>query len=143
MRSGRIPTSSVASDCMRYMMPNFPCGFEIPDAWLNEAGINGFSRTTSAYRSTSAASLVLLREVEPPHRVVEHPKDWLGFDRSRLISVLRGIVSSAEFAPVPLLTLLSSDFPRPPYRYRVRDGFHRFYASIAAGFECLPAAIDS
>jgi hypothetical protein len=25
--------------------------------------------------------------------------------------------------------------------YRVRDGFHRFYASIAAGFECLPGAI--
>jgi hypothetical protein len=40
--------------------------------------------------------------------------------------------------PVPLLKL-----PAPaPYAYRVRDGYHRFFASIAAGFECLPAVIS-
>jgi hypothetical protein len=41
--------------------------------------------------------------------------------------------------PVPLLKLPDGDFLRPPYGYRVRDGYHRFFASIAAGFECLSA----
>jgi hypothetical protein len=125
---------------MRYPMPNYPCEFEIPDDWLTEAGIEGFTRTAPAYRSTPAAVAVPLREIEPPYRVPE--KDWRGFDRGRLVSVLVGIATGAEIEPVPLLKLPPSDFPAAPYRYRVRNGFHRFYASIAAGFECLPAEIS-
>jgi hypothetical protein len=67
--------------------------------------------------------------------------DWCGFDRARLISVLKGITMGDEIEPVPLIELPTSDFPPAPYRYRVRNGYHRFYASIAAGFECLPAVI--
>lgn len=52
---------------MRYPMPNFPCEFEIPDAWLTEA-MDGFTRTAAAYRSTAAAMPVQLREIEPPYR---------------------------------------------------------------------------
>jgi hypothetical protein len=124
---------------MRYPMPYYPCDFEIPDAWLNEAGMDGFTRSAPAYRSTAAAVPVPLREIEPPHRTPE--KHWRGFDRARLISVLKGIATGAEIEPVPLLELPPGDFPAAPYRYRVRNGFHRFYASIAAGFECLPAEI--
>jgi hypothetical protein len=124
---------------MRYPMPNYPCEFEIPDAWLNEAGMNGFTRTAPAYHSTAAAVRVALREIEPPYRVPE--LDWCGFDRDRLISVLNSIATGAEIEPVPLLKLPPGDFSAAPYRYRVRNGFHRFYASIAAGFECLPAEI--
>jgi hypothetical protein len=102
--------------------------------------MDGFIRTASAYRSTATAAAVPLREIEPPYRVPA--KDWRGFDRGRLVSVLNGIATGAEIEPVPLLKLLSSDFPAAPYRYRVRNGFHRFYASIAAGFECLPAQIS-
>jgi hypothetical protein len=124
---------------MRYPMPNYPCEFEIPDAWLAEAGMDGFTRTAPAYRSTAAAVPVPLREIEPPYRGPE--KDWRGFDRRRLISVLNGIATGAEIEPVPLLQL-PPDLPsRAPYGFRVLDGFHRFYASIAAGFERLPASI--
>jgi hypothetical protein len=125
---------------MRYPMPNYPCDFEIPDGWLREAGMDGFNRTASAYRSTTAAVPVELREIEPPYRVPE--LDWHGFDHGRLISILKGIATGAEIEPVPLLKLPSGDFPAAPYRYRVRNGFHRFYASIAAGFEYLPAVIS-
>jgi hypothetical protein len=121
---------------MRFPMPNFPCDFELPDDWLAEAGMVGFAATTSAYRSTSAAELIPLAEIEPPYRRVS--KDWHGFDRPRLISVLKGIVDGVEIEPVPLFTLPVTDFPITPYRYRVLNGFHRFYASIAAGFESLP-----
>ena len=124
---------------MRYPMPNYPCEFEIPDAWLKEAGIDGFIRTEPAYRSTTAAVAVALREIEPPYRTPE--KDWRGFDRGRLISVLKAIATGAEIEPVPLLEL-PPDLPsRAPYRFRVLDGFHRFYGSIAAGFEYLPGSI--
>jgi hypothetical protein len=125
---------------MRYPMPNYPCEFEIPDGWLHEAGMDGFTRSAPAYHSTTTAVPVSLREIEPPYRTPE--KDWRGFDRARLISVLTGIATGAEIEPVPLLKLPPGDFPAPPYRYRVRNGFHRFYASIAAGFECLPAEIS-
>jgi hypothetical protein len=51
---------------MRYPMPNYPCEFEIPGNWRTKAGMNGFIRTTPAYRSTATAVAVPLREIEPP-----------------------------------------------------------------------------
>lgn len=107
----------------------------------SDAGMDDFARTAPAYRSTPAAVMVPLREIEPPYRTRETRKDWQGFDYARLISVLKGIATGAEIEPVPLLTLPASYFPAAPYGYRVRDGFHRFYASIAAGFDYLPAVI--
>jgi hypothetical protein len=126
---------------MRYAMPNFPCELEIPDDWLAEAGAIGFVPTTRAYRSSSDAVLVPLTDIEPPYRVLKVAKDWRGFDRSRFISVLKGIVTAAEIEPVPLLELPTCEFGPNTYRFRVRDGFHRFYASMVAGFECLTATI--
>lgn len=126
----------------RFQMPNFPCEFELPDAWLTEAGMDAFQPSASAYASTPSAVLVALREIEPPYRAPGHPKDWRGFDRVRLISVLKGIAAGAEIEPVPLRRLPEEAFPDfAPYRFRVRNGVHRFYASIAAGFEHLPAVI--
>jgi hypothetical protein len=126
---------------MRYAMPNFPCEFEIPDDWLTEADAVGFIPTTAAYRSSSDAVLIPLAVIEPPYRVLRVAKDWRGFDRTRFISVLKGIVTAAEIEPVPLLELPVFEFAANPYRFRVRDGFHRFYASIVARFESLAAVI--
>jgi hypothetical protein len=128
---------------VRYPMPNYPCEFELPDDWLVAAGFDSFETPTAqCYRSTDDAVPVLLRTIEPPYRLRTVPKDWRGFDRARLIDVLKGIVAGAEIKPVPLIELPAGDFLAPaPYRYRVRDGVHRFYASVAAGFECLPATI--
>jgi hypothetical protein len=125
---------------MRFPMPNYPCEFDIPDEWWAEAGMNSFTPTTSAYRSAPEAVLVQLGVIEPPYRFLSTPKDWHGFDRGRLVSVLNAIATGSQIEPVPLLKLPLSDFPPAPYGYRVRDGFHRFYASIAAGFERLPTA---
>jgi hypothetical protein len=86
-----IGYSAVSESPMRYPMPNYPCEFEIPDAWLTEAGINGFTPTAPSYRSTGAAVPMALREIEQPYRVPE--LDWRGFDRGRLISVLKGVAT--------------------------------------------------
>ena len=128
---------------MRFAMPNHPCDFEIPDDWVTEAGLVSFTPTARAYHSTVVAVLVPLVDIEPPFRTATVLKDWRGFDRSRIVGVLKGIAADSEIPPVPLRELPEPAewYDHRPYRYRVRDGYHRFYASIIAGFECLPGTV--
>jgi hypothetical protein len=126
---------------MRFPLPLLPAEFEIPDEWWVEAGMVGAMLAGRAYRSTANATLVPLRVIEPPCRMPENALDWRGFNRDRLISILNGIATGAILEPVSLRELPPAEFPPAPFCYRVRDGFHRFYASIASGFECLPAVL--
>jgi hypothetical protein len=127
---------------MRAAMPNYPCEFEIPDEWWVAAGMADFSPGHPAYRSTFGARLVPLREIEPPHLDIAQPRDWCGFDRARMLRILGGLKEGAEIRPVPLLELERDAVPSSKsYAYRPLDGYHRFYASIAAGFQFLPAAV--
>ena len=127
---------------MRFSFPCFPAEFEIPNEWWEQAGMREFSPVDAAYRSTSDATLMRLREIEPPFRFPECPLDFRGFGRDRMIRVLAGFVAGNEIEPVPVLDLFRRDLSvAGPFRYRVRDGFHRFYASVAAGFKCLPVVI--
>jgi hypothetical protein len=124
---------------VRFSMPNFPCGFDLPDEWWLEAGMETFTKTSQSYVSQGAATTVPLVRIEPPYRLCSVPKDWSGFDKERLVNVLRGIAMGADLPPVPLAVLPAGDDLTPaPYTYRVRDGFHRFFASIAAGYVSLP-----
>jgi hypothetical protein len=127
---------------MRYPMPNFPCEFEIPDCWLAEAGMKGFTPSAPSFRSSPDAVLVPLIEIVPPPRSTTTPKDCRGFDRSRLVRILRGFVNGDEIEAVPLFVIPEVDYAPYRYRYRTRDGHHRFYASVAAGFEYLPGSIS-
>jgi hypothetical protein len=128
---------------MRHSFPLLPGEFEIPDQWWEEAGMNGFVPLGRAYCATTAAVLVPLREIEPPFRVPESAFDWHGFDHVRLIPILKGFVAGAKIPPVPLIKLPPTDVPHAPFGYRVHNGFHRFYASVAAGYACLPAIIEN
>ena len=126
---------------MRFHFPLLPAEFEIPDSWWIEAGMAAFRASAPGYRSSPEAALVLLRTVEPPFRNPGVLRDWRGFDRARMIRVLGGIAGDAEMPPVPVVALLPTDDPAGPFAWRVCDGFHRFYASVAAGFEMLPVVI--
>ena len=123
---------------MRFPMPHLPCEFEIPDDWLAEAGIVGFVPHHPCFRSSEGAMLVPLTQVEPPPRFATHPKDWRGFDRARFVSVLTGFVADEVITPVPVVQMPALELGHSPYAYRVLDGVHRFYASVAAGFTHLP-----
>jgi hypothetical protein len=137
---------------VRFPFPLLPAEFEIPDEWWIEAGMAGFTPSARGFRSAAGSTLIPLRDIEPPYRNSTAPKDWRGFDRTRLISVLAGIATGAEVAPVPVLGMpqpaepsdpsLSWIVPRSPFSHRVKDGYHRFYASVAAGFECLPVTVS-
>ena len=128
---------------MRFILPLFPVEFELPADWWAESGMADFTITGSAFRSTPEATLILLRDIEPPFRFPESHLDWKGFNQDRMISILQGIATGAEIEPVPLYLLppLPHEFLPAPFRYRVLDGYHRFYASIAAGYEYLPTVI--
>jgi hypothetical protein len=126
---------------MRFRFPRLPAEFEIPDALWIEAGMTTFRPLATSYRSTPDAVAVPLREVEPPFRNPEVMRDWRGFGRARMIGVLSGMASGAEMPPVPVVALPPAGDPAAPFAYRVCDGFHRFYASVAAGFEMLPVVI--
>jgi hypothetical protein len=123
---------------MRFPMPHFSTEFEIPDEWLSEANFVGFKPSAVAYRSSPCAILVPLTRAEPIARFTSHPKDFRCFDRARLIRILQGLVADDEIGPVEAIELPGREFCDVPYRYRVCDGYHRFYASIAAGFAMLP-----
>jgi hypothetical protein len=126
---------------MRFSMPHFPCEFEIPDDWLSEAGMIDFNPRATAYRLDAEAALIPLTAIEPVPRFTSHSKDWRGFDRKRLVRLLRGFVAGDAIEWVPLFEMPQFEFAHSPYRYRVLDGPHRFYGSIAAGFSHLPAVI--
>ena len=124
---------------MRFAFPRFPAEFEIPDDWWIEAGMGGFTRHGSAYRSP-AVDTIALYDIEPPFRLPIAPLDWRGFDRARFVSILKGFVADAEIPPIDLLILPQlADISCQPFKYRVLGGVHRFYASIATGFEFLPS----
>jgi hypothetical protein len=129
---------------MPFPMPYHPCEFDIPDGWLEAAGMIAFkpAEGVRSYRF-ARGDLIPASEIEPPLRSIAHAKDGGGFDRRRLVAVLRGIATDAEIEPVPLRRLdPPGEFDHSPYRYRVRDGYHRFYAVVAAGFECLPGEVS-
>ncbi len=135
---------------MRVPMPHFPCGFEIPDDWLIVSGMDAFTPASTSYRSTANAVLVPLDEIEPPYRAKTCPNDWLGFDRTRMIRVMSWIATESEIEAIPLIQLpelderlASTPFRYHRYSYRTTDGFHRFYASVVARFENVPATITT
>ena len=125
----------------RFPLPLLPAEFELPTEWWEAGGLLTFKQSASAYRSAPGAAIVALREIEPPFRFPEHPKDWRGFDRERMVRILQGFANGAEIEPVPVVDVRGVEYPEPQFRYLICNGLHRFYASIAAGFTHLPVEI--
>lgn len=107
---------------------------EIPWRWLQEAGVGGFVLTGQSYRCATPHTLISLTEIEPVIRRV--PLDENGFDHDRMISLLVAMRIGIALPPVSV-----ERFAHPTYRYRLRDGTHRFYGSLAVGFTHLPTEI--
>jgi hypothetical protein len=128
---------------MIFQLPRYPGLFEIPNDWLEEAGMTGFSADTAAFRHTGDTKLIALADIAPPDRMKTTENDWRGFCRERMVRVMSGIARGDVLPAVPLWRLPDEEFwTARPYEYRPRDGYHRFYASIAAGFTSIPATID-
>jgi len=117
-------------------LPRGGC-FPLLAAWWVEAGMDDFQRETEAYLLTvyPAVQLIALTDIEPPPLGRRAHLTDGGFDYGRMTRILQGIASRQVIPPVEVKV---KDCQPGEYRYEVYDGWHRFYASVAAGFPCLP-----
>jgi hypothetical protein len=109
---------------------------EIPRVWLAEAGVQNYRPTHASFCCSAPHVLIPLSDIERVVRIV--PLDANGFYHDRMIQVLVGIRDAADIVPpVPVEAIGALETGR----YRLRDGTHRFYASLALGFTHLPCDI--
>ena len=62
--------------------------------------------------------------------------DENGFRHDRMMTILRGIRDGAS---IPAIYIEAANPGQR--RYRLRGGFHRYYASITVGFSHMPSSI--
>ncbi len=83
--------------------------------------------------SESNAEVVSISVVEPPLRNSGIPP----FKKYKLVPILMAFTSpECELPPVEV-QLHESD----TYKYKVKNGYHRFYASLAVGYTMLPVIV--
>lgn len=110
--------------------------FEIDDALLYEAGCCDFTNTRveKGFLSESKAILIEIENILTPKRkagiqlFVDH----------RMEDILKGICDQRIIRAIKVWVIEDEE---SEFTYQVKDGFHRFYASVAMGFEVIPATI--
>jgi hypothetical protein len=109
--------------------------FSIPHEWWTEAEMDDFRPQSQAYLITIYPSVLLvpINQVAPQLMDQRQHLGHGGFDRNRMVDILRGIATGSVIPPVPVV-----ERQQGPYRYRLANGTHRYYASVAAGFSHLP-----
>jgi len=78
-------------------------------------------------------SALTLSSIDPPTRSA----GTLLFDEKRMRDIFRAFTTDT---PLPAIEVFAEVSIRQ-HRYRVRNGLHRFYASAAVGFTCIPVAV--
>jgi hypothetical protein len=82
------------------------------------------------------SKLYPVRAIEPPHMGQRLRRGHGGFTHDRMVNVLRDIARGREIRPIEMIEGASDE-----YSYRLKDGAHRFHASVVAGFPLIPAII--
>lgn len=121
----------------KFIVPGSNIEFEITDDWWQFCDIENSPPPTAFYLYSQrdvGVQTVPITEVRPPERSA----GVVGFHKNRLAPILLAFTSDRCAVPaIPVRELADSD----PYRYEVLDGYHRYYASIAAGYTRLPVLI--
>lgn len=125
-------------------------GFEIEldDAWWTEAGMESFVPTSLTYTvnssgaSSSSILYVLIEDIAPVRRnlginIFNANENTGQTARERVLWILNGFVLGDEIPPVEIVRELEES----PHQYRLKDGTHRLYCSLAAGFTHVPAVL--
>ena len=110
--------------------------FEIPDEWWAFADMDKFSPRTDYYiysQKQAEIQIVPLAGIKPPTRSPGTP--W--FKKYKLMPIFFAFQSpECELSPIEVLPVDAR-----PYRFKVYNGFHRYYASIAAGYTQIPIVV--
>ena len=122
---------------MKFLVPNGNTEFEIPDDWWQFADMSSFKPGPGGYfpyapNPSGEVRVVALSTVEPPLRASSVPP----FKKYKLVPILLAF-TSPECAVPPVEVEPSSG----AYSFRVRNGYHRFYASVAVGYYKLPVRV--
>jgi hypothetical protein len=121
---------------MKFYTPAPSVEFEIPDDWWLFAGMDEFKLYGGGFfpPNTPDCELVPLDQIEPPRRNATTPL----FRKYKMVPVLFAFMSpECALPPVELNPIEGSG----RYRYKVHNGFHRYYASAAVGYTQLPVTI--
>jgi hypothetical protein len=116
---------------------------ELDGDWLVAAEMSGFVPTSKAYRTSKSIDKnatireICIGDIGPVHRNVGIFRDSpAGIPvRERVIKILRGFRSGDAIPPVKVV----ENKPGSAHRYKLTDGTHRLYCSIAVGFTDIPA----
>lgn len=111
--------------------------FEIPDDWWIFAEMNNFSpgeSTAYVYRGSPEIFEVPITEIEAPTR----DPDVAFFQKCRMLPILFAFGCYVALPPIVIRPLKNSS---GLCRFTVYNGYHRYYASIAAGFAVLPVIL--
>jgi hypothetical protein len=123
----------------KFIVPGSSIEFEIPDDWWQFCDMESFSPAATFYPYSQrdvGAHTVPIAEVKPPER----DAGVIGFHKNRMAPILLAFTSDRCAVPaVPVRELAAGE----PYRYEVLNGYHRYYASVAAGYTRLPVIIRS
>ena len=113
-----------------------PFEFEIKDKWWLEADMHNFTRLGNSYKSLENKSLKIIpiKDIQPRRRT--KPVGYKGFVKQRMLYILKGFRNNESIPPIEVIKIDNSD-----YLYELHDGFHRFYASVAAEYTEIPAII--
>lgn len=110
---------------MKFRLPHQQIEFEIPNEWWVAAGMVGCRPIAVSYTATSdpryPKTIVSISELE----VTVRNKGAAWLQKERMVQILKG------FRTGDVLLLIEVDEPptRTNLRYRVHDGFHRFFPS--------------
>ena len=124
---------------MWFETPEADVRFEIPDDWWHFAEMDRFFPNGGGFYPYTLTcvheiEVVPLSDIEPPIRASGVPP----FKKYKLVPVLFAF-SSPECALPPVEVSVPASSER--YHFKVLNGYHRYYASVAAGYTKLPVVV--
>ena len=125
---------------MHYRVPHSEHTFEIPDEWLAFVSLDNWLRGSNFYpydtRLADQIDVLDIDSIEPPQR----DPGIEPFRKYKLVPVLFAFTSPECALPPVRVKLLPAG---GQYKYRLENGFHRFYASIAVGYRAIAAIVTA
>lgn len=105
---------------------------EIPDEWWTRSGMDQFAKNTRAYPTTYLNEIVIISisEIRPIQRSIGTP----AFHEQRMLDILLGFARQSAIPPI----IVEKNTSIEGFKYELLNGVHRYYASIAAGFDMIP-----
>jgi len=117
---------------------------DLDDEWWTEAGMHSFVPTSPAYRCDRDAVVVRIEDICPVSLqrlsmgIFKDNTDWRIPARERVLKILWGFRCGEAIPPVEIIVGDAGY----AHGYRLTDGTHRLYLSIAAGFTHVPTVRD-